>query len=94
MKVYVRHADGELMFPSFKDFQNMYRLKFVAPDDLVRRENSNRWVKASDLPELRAMHLYDRSGRERAVSVAMWLMLGAFAIVILIQLILAGKMHP
>jgi hypothetical protein len=94
MKVYVRHDDGELMFPSFKDFQNMYRLKFVAPDDLVRRENSDRWVKARDLPELRAMHLYDRSGQQRAISTAMWLMLGVFAIVILVQLILVGRMHP
>lgn len=65
MKIYVRHGDGELMFPSFRDFQAMYRLKFVAPDDLVRRETSDRWVRAADLPELRAMRLYERDDTRR-----------------------------
>jgi hypothetical protein len=64
MKVYVRHGEGELMFPSFRDFADMYRLKFVAPDDLVRRETSSRWVRAADLPELRVLEL-GRRGRSR-----------------------------
>lgn len=93
MKIYVRHDDGELMFPSFRDFQNMYRLKFVAPDDLVRRENSDRWVKARDLPELRSMHLYDRSGPARAFTIVMWLMLGVFAVAVTLQLFLSGRPH-
>jgi len=64
MKVYVRHGGGELTFPSFRDFQSMYRLRFVSPDDLVRRETSSRWVRAADLPELRVLEL-GRRGRGR-----------------------------
>ena len=86
MKVFVRHDGRELVFPSFQDFQAMYRMRFVAPDDLVRRETSERWLRAGDLPELRSLHLYDRGGRRRAVTAAFWLMLGLFAVAVLAQL--------
>jgi hypothetical protein len=88
MKVFVRHEGRELVFPSFQDFQSMYRLKFVSPDDLVRRETSGRWLRAGDLPELRSLHLYDRGGRRRAVTQAFWLMLGLFALGVMAQLFL------
>lgn len=87
MKIYVRHADGELVFPSFRDFQNMYRLRFVSPDDLVRRETSQRWMRAGDLPELRTLHLYDRSPRARKIQAALWLMVGLLAVGVMVQLI-------
>lgn len=85
MKIYVRHGDGELMFPSFRDFQSMYRMNFVGPDDLVRRETSSRWVRAGDLPELRSSHLYERRNSRR-ISGVFWLMLAACALVVLVQL--------
>lgn len=91
MKIFVRHGDGELMFPSFRDFQTMYRLKFVGPDDLVRRENSDRWIPARNLPELRAIHLYDRDGTRPWIKAALWLMLAAFAVAVLLQLVLAPR---
>lgn len=96
MKVYVRHGGGELMFPSFKDFQSMYRLKFIAPDDLVRRETSDRWVPAKDLPELRALHLYDRPAAGRWVGTAFWLMLGLVALAVALQMVwvLASRPAP
>jgi hypothetical protein len=84
MKVYVRHGEGELMFPSFKEFMSMYRLKFVAPDDLVRRENSDRWVRAGDMPELRGIR--DNQRMERHVSAAVWLAVGFFAFALIIKL--------
>lgn len=87
MKIYVRHGDGELVFPSFNDFQKMYRLKFVSPDDMVRRETSDRWSRAGDLPELRAMHLYQDSGRVRHLTNAMWLLIGVAAVAVMVQLI-------
>lgn len=85
MKIYVQSADGELVFPSFMDFQQMYRLKFVSPDDLVRRETSNRWIRAGDLPELRAMHLYEPSMKARHVTTAMWLLVGLMALAVMLQ---------
>lgn len=92
MKIYVRHGDGqseaELMFPSFRDFQAMYRLKFVGPEDLVRRENSSRWVRARDLPELRALQIYERSKVASAFRWLLALMLLGAALVIFLQLFL------
>lgn len=85
MKIYVQHAGGELVFPSFMDFQQMYRLKFVSPDDLVRRETSDRWIRAGDLPELRAMHLYEPSAKARHVTTAMWLLIGLMAVAVMLQ---------
>jgi hypothetical protein len=85
MKFYVQHAGGELMFPSFKDFQSMYRMQFISPSDLVRRENSDRWIKAGDMPELRLIHS-ERHGAGRKFTQAMWLMVGLSALLILFQL--------
>ncbi len=89
MKFYVRQGDRELMFPSFRDFQSLYRQGFVRPDDLVRRENGVRWARARDLPELRSVHLYDRSAPHRALATALWLMLGLFAAAVTLQLFLS-----
>jgi hypothetical protein len=85
MKFYVRHADNELMFPSFKDFQTMYRLKFVGPDDMVRRENSDRWTRVGDLPELRLTHSQTYGAGLRFTQ-GTWLLVGVFALFILFQL--------
>ena len=87
MKIHVRHGDGELVFPSFRDFQNMYRLKFVSPDDLVRRETSDRWIRARDLPELRALHLYDRSAPARHLVTGLWLLLGLISLGVMAQFV-------
>lgn len=91
MRVYVRHGDGELMFPSFKEFQAMYRLKFIAPDDLVRRETSERWSRAGDLPELRGVAEAGRIGRQ--FTFAVWLMVGLFALVIIFRLFMLAPQH-
>ena len=85
MKFYVRHDGRELMFPSFKDFQSMYRLKFVGPDDLVRRESSERWVRVGDMPELRLTHS-QTYGLGLRFTQFMWLIVGVFALLILVQL--------
>jgi hypothetical protein len=90
MKFYVKHADGELMFPSFKDFQSMYRLKFIAPTDMVRRENSERWMKAADLPELRLTHSQTH-GQGRRFTQAIWLLLGVAVLVVMFQMFMRLK---
>jgi hypothetical protein len=94
MRFHVRSGDRELVFPSFRDFQAMYRQGFVAPDDLVRRENGTRWAKARDLPELRSVHLYERGGTHRALTTALWLMLGLFAAAVVLQLFLMRPGRP
>ena len=91
MKIYVRHAGGELMFPSFKDLQAMYKLKFVAPDDLVRRENSERWIRAADLPELRFAQQNDKAGRQ--FTMAMYLMVLGLAAALLFRFFFLSPAH-
>ena len=86
MKLFVRHAGHELMVPSFRDFQAMYRNRIIGDDDEVRREGSERWMRAGDLPELRAIHLYDR-GTHRWARQAMWLLVGLVALAVLGQLV-------
>ena len=89
MRFHVRHDGNELTLPSFADLANLYRVQFLTDDDLVRRESSDRWIRVGDLPELRALHLYDNSGARRAFSVVLWLLLGAFAIAVTVQLFLS-----
>lgn len=95
MKVYVRHGQDEMMFPSFKDFQSMYRLKFIAPDDLCRREFSDRWIPVKDLPELRSVHLYDRDGGKPWIRAAIWALAGLMALLVLVRLMMLwGQVGP
>ena len=85
MKVYVQHEGGELMFPSFRDFQTMYRLKFVSPDDMVRRESSQRWTRAADLPEIRAL-MAQEAGPLKHLPLLLGGMVVAFVAVILFRM--------
>jgi hypothetical protein len=88
MKFHLRHDGDELVCPSFRELQTLYRIKFLSPDDQVRRENSDRWMRVGDLPELRAMHLYDQDGPRKAFTLAVWILLGFFALAVLVQLFL------
>lgn len=84
MKFYVRHGEKELTFPTMQELQTMYRLKFIAPEDLVRRETSDRWVPAGDLPELRFAPKPPKA--ERHIPAALWLTVAAFAFALLVKL--------
>jgi len=89
MRFDVRSKDRVLTLPSFMDLQSLYRVGFLTDDDQVRRENSDRWLRLGDLPELRSMHLYDRSTQRRAFGSLVWLTLGLFAIAVTVQLFLS-----
>ena len=80
-----RPVGKELVFPSFRDLQSMYRLKFLGPDDLVRRENSERWIRVGDLPELRSVHLYAAQQGPWTLQLLMLVMLGAVALFVMGQ---------
>ena len=94
MRFHVRHAEQELTLPSFADLASLYRVQFISDDDMVRREGSERWMRVGDLPELRALHLYDRSSTRRAFNVVLWLLLGAFAVAVTVQLFLSRRAAP
>jgi hypothetical protein len=53
MKFHVRNEDGELEVPSYAELRKLYEHQFITDDDEVRREGTQRWVKAGQMPELR-----------------------------------------
>lgn len=72
MKLYVRHAGGELAVSDSKEFLLLWKRGVIAADDLVRREGVERWVKAAELPWIRGM----REGDKRDDRRLFWLTLG------------------
>ncbi len=54
MRYQVKVDDEMLTFNSIKELEKMYIHGFVSPEDMVRPENSERWVPAGTMPVLRA----------------------------------------
>lgn len=74
------------MFPSFREFLSMYNMKFISADDLVRREFSDRWVRAGDMPELRAMHIYKKQDIRKFNRLTLLLFLALVALVFVVRI--------
>lgn len=56
MKYYIRTGSEEdLVVPSGAQLVLLFRQRFLAPEDEVRREGSTRWRKLRDIPEYAAM---------------------------------------
>ncbi len=55
MKFQIRTRDGELTVGSYAELRVLYQRQFVGDDDEVRREGSDRWVKAGTMPDLQAI---------------------------------------
>jgi hypothetical protein len=53
MKYDVKSEDGQLSVGSLAEVQALYRQGLISPRDLVKPENSTRWVKAGDMPVLK-----------------------------------------
>lgn len=52
-RYFIRSADGEeLICPTLADLHSLYAQGFLSDDDLVRAENSPRWVPAGSMPAL------------------------------------------
>ncbi len=72
----IRNANGEeLVCPSLADLHSLYEQGFLADDDLVRSESSNRWVRAGEMLALRRL-------RERRTGPGQLALLIAVAIVV------------
>jgi len=52
-KYHVRNEHGELVVGSYAELRTLYLRQFISDDDEVRRDGSERWVKAGQMPELR-----------------------------------------
>lgn len=56
MKYYIRTGnDEELLVPSGSQLVVLFRQRFLAPEDEVRREGSTRWRRLRDIPEYASM---------------------------------------
>jgi hypothetical protein len=74
MKYLVRDHEGhELVVPSLPDLHALYAQGFLADDDLVRQETSDRWVRAGAMPALHGVRL------RRADPRKVWLLAAAAA---------------
>jgi hypothetical protein len=87
MRYRVRDAGGrELAVPSLSDLHALYQQGFLADDDLVRQERSERWVRAGSLPAL--------AGARRRRAGPRWILsvlAAAVALTAAIGLLLAGR---
>jgi hypothetical protein len=71
MRYVVKDAEGrELTCPSLADLHALYRQGFVAEDDLIRPESSQRWVKAGAMPALRGVREQRTDRRKMALVLA------------------------
>ncbi len=52
-KYHVRNEHGELVVGSYAELRTLYLRQFISDDDEVRREGTERWVKAGQMPDLR-----------------------------------------
>ncbi|GAC1348239.1 MAG: hypothetical protein NVS2B9_03280 [Myxococcales bacterium] len=85
MKLYVRHAGGELAVPDLKEFLLLWNRGVIAADDLVRREGIDRWVKAADLPWIRGAREGDRKDDRRLLWLTVGLMVLGLCAVLWVQ---------
>jgi hypothetical protein len=70
MRYEVKTQDGQLSFGSLQEVQALYRQGFVAPSDLVKPENSTRWVPAGEMPVLKVTERHSSSQGRMAYRVA------------------------
>ncbi len=95
MKLVVRHGEGELTFPSQREFLILYQRGFVGPDDSVRREGSDaKWVRADELPWIRGSALDDKRDGRRLFGVTLVMMILGLLGVFYIQGRAAKLAHP
>jgi hypothetical protein len=87
MRYRVRSANGEeLVVPTLAVLHDLYEHGFLADDDLVRAESSDRWVRAGALPALHGVRERRRDPRAVLVLVAAAVAL-ATALVLLARLL-------
>jgi hypothetical protein len=75
MRYQVKVDDQMLTFNSIKELEKMYIHGFVSPEDMVKPENSERWVAAGTMPVLRGARPKAKVETQMVVIVAMTLIL-------------------
>ncbi len=55
MKYQVRNANGQLTVGSYAELRTLYHRQFISDDDEICREGSDQWIKAGNMPDLKAI---------------------------------------
>jgi hypothetical protein len=71
MRQIVKTQDGELTYNSMVEVRALYEQGFISPDDLIRSEDSTRWVKAGTLSTLKGAVSRGKRETHMGVRVAM-----------------------
>ena len=91
MKLQVRSAGGELTVPDQKAFLLLWNRGVIAPDDLVKRDGVERWVRAADLPWISGTTADNTKDSRRLVWVTVALMIVGLALVLYLQSTSRGR---
>ena len=86
MKLVVRHGAGELVVPSQKEFFVLYQRGVIGPDDLVQRDGTGAFVRASDLPWIRGTSQQDAKDDRRLFWITIGMMVLGLAVIVVFQL--------
>ena len=70
MRYDVKSEDGQLSVGSLAEVQALYRQGFIAPGDMVKPENSARWVLAGEMPVLKVTERHSSTQSRMASRVA------------------------
>jgi hypothetical protein len=85
MRYHVRSADGEeLICPSLADLHALYHQGFLSDEDFVRADNSNRWVRAGNMPAFQGVREQRKDPRKMFMLMAAAMAL-ALAILLLVK---------
>jgi len=71
MRQIVKTPDGELTYGSLVEVRTLYEQGFITADDLVRSEDSTRWVKAGALRALQGAQSRGKRETNMGLRVAM-----------------------
>ena len=53
MRYHVRNEHGELEVATYAELRTLYARSFIGDEDEIRKDGSDRWVKAGAMPDLR-----------------------------------------
>ena len=85
MKLHVRSQGGELTIPDQKEFLLLWNRGVIAPDDLVKRDGVERWVRAAELPWIHGMTADARKDGHRLIWITLLLMVLGLGGVLYVQ---------
>jgi len=94
MKLQIRSAGGELTVPDQKAFLLLWNRGVIAPDDLVKRDGVERWVRAADLPWISGTTADNSKDSRRLVWVTVVLMMLGLCLVMYLQRTARGRARP